>query len=125
MRNVQSEKTTKFEVKTKDSPSLIQSLCPYLFLNRFIEKTFTAAGDGGTILQYTDQLDAHIRYYSVCVLSISIFQIGDTEIFFSPLTPARHDNCLQCSIKMFWTASKYVTYPFCFINTSGVMLTII
>lgn len=94
MRNVQSEKTTKFEVKTKDSPSLIQSLCPYLFLNRFIEKTFTAAGDGGTILQYTDRLDAHIRYYSVCVLSISIFQIGDTEIFFSPLTPARHDNCL-------------------------------
>jgi hypothetical protein len=94
MRNVQSEKTTRFEVKTKDSPSLIQSLGPYLFLNSFIEKTFTAAGDGGTILQYTDQRDAHIRYYSVCVLSISIFQIGDTEIFFSPLTPARHDNCL-------------------------------
>ena len=94
MRNVQNEKTTIFEVKTKDSPSLIQSLCPYLFLNRFIEKAFTAAGDGGTILQYTDQQEAFVRYYSACVLSISIFQIGDTEIFFSPLTPARHDNCL-------------------------------
>ena len=94
MRNVQNEKTTKFEVKTKDSPSLIQSLCPYLFLNRFIEKVFTAAGDGGTILQYTDQQEAFVRYYSACVLSISIFQIGDTEIFFSPLTPTRHDNCL-------------------------------
>ena len=67
-------------------------------------------------------------YIYICRVTLtrrSICPPGDTEIFFSPLTPARHDNCLQCSIKMFWTASKYVTYPFCFINTSGVMLTII